>query len=137
MLWTIHPLSIPSSSLIYEVAWLFNHVSNLIQALICTLHRNRVYKERALSNSPLTEDCTSTAHKMKFSVKDFFSKCDQIRKFLQTWSLVLKKSLMENFIFVQCGVNWTSYHIWYHISHIKIPGKDVCVNLECLYFCRL
>ena len=33
---------------------------------------------------------------MKFSVKDFFSKCDQIRKKLQIWSHLLKKSLMEN-----------------------------------------
>ena len=36
---------------------------------------------------------------MKFSVKDFFSKCDQIRNSLQIWSHLLKKSLMENFIF--------------------------------------
>ena len=40
-----------------------------------------------------------TAQKMKFSIKDFFSKCDQIRSFLQIWSHLLKKSLMENFIF--------------------------------------
>ena len=36
--------------------------------------------------------------KMKFSVKYFFSKCDQIRKKLQIWSHSLKKSLMDNFI---------------------------------------
>ena len=35
----------------------------------------------------------------KFSIKDFFSKCDQIRKKLPIWSHLLKKSLMENFIF--------------------------------------
>ena len=39
---------------------------------------------------------------MKFSIKYFFSKCDQIRSFLQIWSHFLKKSLMENFIF--CAV---------------------------------
>ena len=39
---------------------------------------------------------------MKFSIKDLFSKCDQIRRFLRIWSYILKKSLMENFIFVQC-----------------------------------
>ena len=33
-----------------------------------------------------------------FSIKDFFSKCDQIRSFLRIWSHLLKKSLMENFI---------------------------------------
>ena len=32
-------------------------------------------------------------------MKDFFSKYDQIRSFLQIWSHILKKSLMENFIF--------------------------------------
>ena len=37
-----------------------------------------------------------TAQKMKFSIKDFFSKCDQIRSFLWIWSHLLKKSLMEN-----------------------------------------
>ena len=36
---------------------------------------------------------------MKFSIKDFFSKRDQIRSFLRIWSHLLKKSLMENFIF--------------------------------------
>ena len=43
-----------------------------------------------------------TAQKMKFSTKDFFSKCDQIRRNLRIWSHLLKKSLMENFIF--CAV---------------------------------
>ena len=39
---------------------------------------------------------------MKFSIKDFSSKCDQIRGFLRIWSDLLEKSLMENFIF--CAV---------------------------------
>ena len=39
---------------------------------------------------------------MKISVKDFFIKCDQIRSFLRIWSGLLKKPLMENFIFAQC-----------------------------------
>ena len=43
-----------------------------------------------------------TAQEMKFSTKDFFSKCDQIRKKLRIWSHLLKKSLVENFIF--CAV---------------------------------
>ena len=38
-----------------------------------------------------------TTEKMKFSIKDFFSKDD-----LRIWSHLLKKSLMENFIF--CAV---------------------------------
>ena len=43
-----------------------------------------------------------TAQDMKFSIKDFFSKYGQIRRELQIWSHLLKKSLMENFIF--CAV---------------------------------
>ena len=43
-----------------------------------------------------------TEQKMKFSIKDFFSKCDQISRKLRIWSYLLKKSLMGNFIF--CAV---------------------------------
>ena len=39
-----------------------------------------------------------TAQKMKFSIKEFFSKCDQIRRKLRIWSHLLKNSLMGNFI---------------------------------------
>ena len=34
---------------------------------------------------------------MKFSIKDFFSKCEQISGKLWIWSYLLKKYLMENF----------------------------------------
>ena len=40
-----------------------------------------------------------TAQKMKLSIKNLFGKSDQIRSFLRIWSYLLKKSLMENFIF--------------------------------------
>ena len=43
-----------------------------------------------------------TAQKMKFSIKDSFGKCSQIRRKLRIWSHLLKKSLMVNFIF--CAV---------------------------------
>ena len=45
---------------------------------------------------------TDTAQKIKFSIKDFLSKCDQIRCFLWIYSHSLKEYLMENFIF--CSV---------------------------------
>ena len=45
---------------------------------------------------------TSTAQKMKFSIEDFFSKCDQICSFLRIWSHWLNKSSMKNLIF--CAV---------------------------------
>ena len=40
--------------------------------------------------------------KIKFSFKDIFRKCNQIRRKMRTWSDLLKKSLLENFIF--CAV---------------------------------
>ena len=46
---------------------------------------------------------TVTAQKMKFSIKDLFSKCHQIRRRLRIWSHLLNKALMKNVIFfVQC-----------------------------------
>ena len=43
------------------------------------------------------------AQKMKFSIEDFFSRCEQVRRKLRIWSHLLKKFSMENFIFfVQC-----------------------------------
>ena len=59
-----------------------------------------------------------TAQKMKFSIKDFSSKCDQIRKKLQIWSHLLKKSLMENFIF--------SVVIWRKIWERSLSKSRVC-----------
>ena len=41
---------------------------------------------------------------MKFSIKDFLSKYDQIRWKLRIWSHLLKKSSMENFTLL-CSVN--------------------------------
>ena len=48
-----------------------------------------------------------TAQKMKFSIKDFFSKCDQICRKLG--SHLLEKSLMENFIFCVVGVRNSNF----------------------------
>ena len=38
---------------------------------------------------------------MKFSNEESFRKYDQIRRKLRIWSHLLKKSLMENFIFCE------------------------------------
>ena len=44
---------------------------------------------------------------MKFSIKNFFSKCDQSRSSLRIWSHLLKKSSTENF----CAVFPTSANL--------------------------
>ena len=36
---------------------------------------------------------------MKFSIEDFFNKCDQICQKLRIWSHLLKEPAMENFNF--------------------------------------
>ena len=41
----------------------------------------------------------STAQKIKFSIEDFFSKCEQNCRKLQISPDLLKNSLMENFFF--------------------------------------
>ena len=43
---------------------------------------------------------------MKFSIKNFSSKYDQIRSFLRIWSHLLEKFLMEDFIF--CAATFLS-----------------------------
>ena len=45
---------------------------------------------------------------MKFSIQDFFIKCDQIRKKLGDWSHLQKKSLNKDFIF--CAVKANMFH---------------------------
>ena len=68
-----------------------------------------------------------TAQKLKFSIKDFFSKCDQIRRKLRISSHLLKKSLMENFSF--CSVPWSinpnlnQFYIFYKRIHFVTITK--------------
>ena len=59
--------------------------------LFCKLEQHFSFSNLPFSN-------LFTAQKMRFSIKDSFRKCD----FLRIWSHLLKKSLMENFIF--CAV---------------------------------
>ena len=42
----------------------------------------------------------NTAQKVKFSIEDFFSKCDQIRRKLRIWSHLLKKSFNRKLHFL-------------------------------------
>ena len=68
-----------------------------------------------------------TAQKMKFSITVFFSKCDQIHNFLWIWSHLLKKFLIENFIF--CAM------IVLHFSQCCSIFKGLCFEISTkLYF---
>ena len=69
-----------------------------------------------------TRDLFHTTQNIKFSMKVSFSKCDQIRRKLGIWSYLLKKSLMENFIFVQC-------HILFSKALTKINDKIIMIMM--------
>ena len=59
---------------------------------------------------------------MKFSIKDFSSKCDQIRSKLRIWSHLLKKLLMENFIFCAVMAQYNDH----------VPSANTVLNTQIL-----
>ena len=73
--------------------WLLKVVIGLVAKQIDTLHK-----------------------KEKFSIKEFFSKCDQIRIFLRIWSHLLKKSLMEKFIFFCSDIYFYAIYCYFSIT---------------------
>ena len=86
-------------------------VRNLILMILLSAFSSRTY---------LKHDTvyTTPAQKLKFSIKDFFCKCDQIRSKLRIRSHLLKKLLMENFIF--CVVKLVTCLILFWKSVIMI-----------------
>ena len=77
---------------------------NKMQETFPNLHKIFSDKQKMLCeiSKTFTLVMIYTAQKKKFSMKGFFSKCDQICSFLRIWSHLLKKFSMENFIF--CAV---------------------------------
>ena len=75
--------------------------------------------------------------KLKFSIKDFFSKFDDICSFLWIWSHWLKNSLMENFILcavVEVRGNSLNYLFDLFDHFVKLALKGLSNNLR-LSFC--
>ena len=73
----------------------------------------------------------NTAQEMKFSITDFFSKCDQICWKLQIWPYLLTKYIMENFTF--CVVKISSFvffkpHLHKALSEILMTRFNVIVS---------
>ena len=66
-----------------------------------------------------------TVRKMKFSIKDFFSKCDEIRSFLRIGSRLLRKSLRENVIF--CAVSDKSYAFILCLETLHYPISEAAI----------
>ena len=69
---------------------LLNYTCTLLKTKILKLVTLLAYLKNVYVSYPPT--LTHTAQKMKFYIKDFFSKCDQIRRKLWIWSHLLKKS---------------------------------------------
>ena len=85
-----------------------------------------------------------TVRKMKFSITDFFSKCDQIRRKLRIWSHLLKKSIMENFVFCvvllrKLSTDNSCQNLY---KNVYLKGRNFCGRNSCgkyfhgTYFCN-
>ena len=74
--------------------------------------------------SPVPSSLSSTAQKIKFSIKDFFSKCDQIRSFLQ-WSKTAS------------GGIWSTTRSWVCYCRVMLKHglKSHCWRWECCWGC--
>ena len=66
-----------------------------------------------------------TAQKMKFCIKDFVSKCDEVRSLLSISSHLLKKSLMGNFIFL-CSASKLYVLLYFQVSFTDF--EHFCTN---------
>ena len=90
---------------------------------------NKINMCKPLSSSMLGD----TQQKVKFSIKDFLSKSDQIRNRLQIWSHLLKKTLIENFIF--CAVQpLSSYRDFWQVLNHRWNRMFLADNHEINYF---
>ena len=72
-------------------------VNYLFHKLATNSRKKKLLRNNLTSKAQEHHPKEITAQKIKFSIKDFFSKCDQIRSFLWIWSHLLKKSAIENF----------------------------------------
>ena len=68
---------------------------------------------------------------MKFFIKDFFSKYDQTRSFLRIWSHLLKKFLIENFIFCTVKVLSMFYQYANEFLVIGVEFRRIFTNFDC------
>ena len=86
---------------------------NLVDSLTSYIRLHltqRKNQELWATQVPFLNHFTPITAQKNFLIKEFFSKCDQIRSFLRVWSNLLMKSLMENFIF--CAVCVRSFLVF-------------------------
>ena len=73
----------------------------------------------------------------KVSIKNFFSKCDQIRSFLRIWLHLLKKSFLANFIFCAAYVPRIGARITWHLDYFSNFLMTVEQRFTIWYFVEL
>ena len=62
-----------------------------------------------IARKPLKVFSKPHCTKKEVFIKNFFSKCDQVHKKLRIWPHLLKKSVIENFIFFVVPVTLVTY----------------------------
>ena len=77
-----------------------------------------------------------TQQKMKFSIKDFSSKCDQIHSFHRIWLHLLKNSLMENFIFYAVKIFRLMNSCSLKHSKFNYVGFGLILGKNCFHFVK-
>ena len=98
MFWPTHATELKKS--INGIIFWWKIWSFRTKVLIDSLGETMSVKKNRLKTLNIKSWNPNTSQKKwSFSIKDFFSKCDQSRSFLRIWSHLLKKSLIENFIF--------------------------------------
>ena len=117
-------LTYRNSQLLSQISWLIDAYFRVREVTIPLSWRGDFFN---LRKPVFFQDCESergpldiiatTAQKMKFSIKDLFSKCDQIRSFVQ---------LMEKFIFL-----WNTFqlYLWYLLNIYPNLPRNVMVRL--------
>ena len=80
----------------------FSSLKNKRRSGFDNIHVNVVKPVYDLVKNSLMQIFIYTRQKMKFSIKDFFSKRDQFRSFQRIWSHLLKTSQWKTSFFVQC-----------------------------------
>ena len=119
----VYTLPIDVGSIMLFLCFEIHHIRVILPASSAT--------QRCIQN-PVKHLIFNTAQKMKFSIKDFFSKCDQIRRFLRIWSHLLEKSLIESFIFyvVKCQHNASIYNVFKLKSKIFAMIVKIVIMLK-------
>ena len=92
----------------HPLAWLADSVVSLEKQIKYKFLKSYLKNKRNQPDLQTSLILINAAQKMQFSIEDFFSKCNQIRRKLWIWSHLIKKSSMKNGIFL-CSSLFTKY----------------------------